>query len=103
MPYGPCQMCGATNYSLSMGGPGICPSCDCGIPPEVSRLKQRIAELNEDMKFSGVGITDLPCGWHIGTHEGSIKVYVSNDSGNVTVESDEVGGQVVCKIKIKEA
>ncbi len=27
---GPCEICGTTNYRLSMGGPGICPSCDCG-------------------------------------------------------------------------
>jgi len=27
---GPCIICGTTNYSLSMGGPTICPSCDCG-------------------------------------------------------------------------
>jgi len=30
MPYGPCYMCGATNYPMSLGGPYICPSCDCG-------------------------------------------------------------------------
>lgn len=30
MPYGPCNVCGATNYPSSMGGPYICPSCDCG-------------------------------------------------------------------------
>ena len=35
MPYGPCMVCGATNYSNSMGGPMICPSCDCGMPPHV--------------------------------------------------------------------
>src|SRR5262245_47766499 len=26
---GPCCICGATNYALSMGGPTICPKCDC--------------------------------------------------------------------------
>ena len=30
MPYGPCSVCGTTNYPNSMGGPSICPSCDCG-------------------------------------------------------------------------
>lgn len=34
MPYGPCIVCGKTNYPNSMGGPGICPSCDCGITPQ---------------------------------------------------------------------
>lgn len=27
---GPCCICGGINYSLSMGGPTICPKCDCG-------------------------------------------------------------------------
>jgi hypothetical protein len=36
---GPCCLCGATNYPMSMGGPSICPSCDAGIPPEVNKLK----------------------------------------------------------------
>lgn len=38
-------MCGATNYPLSIGGPGICPSCDCGISPETSKARMRVAEL----------------------------------------------------------
>ena len=35
---GPCVVCGATDYHLSMGGQSICPSCDCGRDPEISRL-----------------------------------------------------------------
>jgi hypothetical protein len=27
---GPCVICGALDYELSVGGPDICPSCDCG-------------------------------------------------------------------------
>lgn len=27
---GPCVVCGLRNYSLSYGGPDICPGCDCG-------------------------------------------------------------------------
>lgn len=50
---GPCAGCGAEGYSLSMGGPGICPACDC-LPPERRvkqlaeenrMLRQRVAEL----------------------------------------------------------
>ena len=50
---GPCGGCGAENYGLSMGGPGICPACDC-LPPERRvkqlaeenrMLRQRVAEL----------------------------------------------------------
>lgn len=49
MPYGPCQLCGDTNYALSMGGPGICPSCDCGNfgPHTVKRQAKTIYELRE--------------------------------------------------------
>lgn len=35
---GPCVVCGATDYSLTLGGPTICPSCDCGRDPEIGRL-----------------------------------------------------------------
>jgi hypothetical protein len=27
----PCKICGATEYPLSPGGPGICPKCDCWV------------------------------------------------------------------------
>jgi hypothetical protein len=46
MPYGPCVGCGAMNYSNSMGGPHICPACDCGYPPHVGnpgRVKDDLA------------------------------------------------------------
>jgi hypothetical protein len=37
MPYGPCNICGVTNYPNSLGGPYMCPTCDCGIfRPSVS-------------------------------------------------------------------
>ena len=39
---GPCVACGATDYPLSMGGPDICPACDC-YPPE-KRVGQLAAE-----------------------------------------------------------
>jgi hypothetical protein len=39
---GPCVICGATGYELSMGGPTICPSCDCGPlrPSDVRKLRE---------------------------------------------------------------
>ena len=39
---GPCIACGDINYPLSFGGPKICPSCDCGIPPEVTKLRKEL-------------------------------------------------------------
>lgn len=33
MPYGPCNLCGDTDYARSTGGDYICPACDCGYPP----------------------------------------------------------------------
>jgi hypothetical protein len=44
MPKGPCVVCGDTDYPLSMGGASICPSCDCGIPPEVKKLRRELKE-----------------------------------------------------------
>lgn len=44
---GPCSMCGATNYPLSFGGANICPACDCGVSPEVSRLSRELANRAE--------------------------------------------------------
>lgn len=40
---GPCQLCGAMGYSLSIGGPTICPSCDCGIPPAETRSARELS------------------------------------------------------------
>lgn len=66
---GPCVVCGAVNYSLSMGGPGICPSCDCGVDPEVARLRRRVRELEieratltvqENVSATAVQITHDP-------------------------------------------
>ena len=46
---GPCARCGATGYPLSMGGPSICPACDC-MPPE-RRVKDLAAENRRLQKF----------------------------------------------------
>ena len=39
-----CNICHLEYSSASYGGPGVCPACDCGIPPEVSRLRKELAE-----------------------------------------------------------
>jgi hypothetical protein len=46
---GPCVICGAMDYQLSVGGPTICPSCDCGNfgPQAMARLGKTIVELRE--------------------------------------------------------
>jgi hypothetical protein len=46
---GPCQICGATGYALSFGGPGICPACDCGVDPKLAQAQLRIAELTSEV------------------------------------------------------
>lgn len=43
-----CKICGLGFDSPSFGGPGICPACDCGVPPEVSRLKATIDTLRRE-------------------------------------------------------
>lgn len=48
-----CTICGLTFYNRSMGGPGICPSCDCGNfglaaiqrqAEEIQRLREELAK-----------------------------------------------------------
>jgi hypothetical protein len=60
-----CQICDEDYTQPSMGGDGICPSCDCGIPPQVKKLTRennalrfRVLELELELarasqKFSG--------------------------------------------------
>jgi hypothetical protein len=47
-----CQICGLRYYRMSCGGPGICPSCDCGNfgQPHVQRQGARIRELEAAAK-----------------------------------------------------
>lgn len=40
---GPCIVCGETDYPLSMGGPSICPSCDCGVDPKMKKLRRELS------------------------------------------------------------
>jgi hypothetical protein len=46
---GPCVVCGEKNYPLSLGGPDICPACDCGMLP-APRLRQQIELLEAEIK-----------------------------------------------------
>lgn len=48
---GPCIGCGLRNYSLSFGGPLLCPACDCGNtgPAIVRRQAERIRELEKEL------------------------------------------------------
>jgi hypothetical protein len=43
-----CVCCGATGYQLSFGGADICPSCDCGLPPGLVRLKRELAQVKAE-------------------------------------------------------
>lgn len=47
---GPCIVCGDVGYSPSMGGPEICPKCDCGHfdAATVERQAKIIAELRQE-------------------------------------------------------
>lgn len=42
---GPCKGCGAKNYGASTSGPDYCAACACGINPEVSQLRAKLADL----------------------------------------------------------
>lgn len=60
MPFGPCIVCGEMDYPLSMGGPTICPACDCGNfgMERIKRQGKRIHELEKELaKLGGVADT----------------------------------------------
>lgn len=48
---GPCIICGLRDYSLSFGGPTICPSCDCGHTGQhkVRMQAERIMDLEREV------------------------------------------------------
>lgn len=52
-----CRLCGLTFYARSMGGPGVCPSCDCGFsgPVVVERQAKEIGRLRDQLAAM--------CGW----------------------------------------
>jgi len=57
---GPCIVCGAKNYRLSMGGSAICPSCDVGRPNhrEIRELREKYAALLSSHDEQGREIKD---------------------------------------------
>jgi hypothetical protein len=58
---GPCIVCGLTDYPLSMGGPEICPACDCGIPSTDSGhpLRHKIEMTANDSTYLAMEIIGL--------------------------------------------
>lgn len=56
---GPCEICGAINYLPSLGGPTICPSCDCGDfgPSRVQKLAALLAA--KDARIAELAYTVL--------------------------------------------
>lgn len=49
---GPCVVCGMKDYNLSMGGPHICPSCDCGIAPDDPRHAKNLLRRKEGVDIN---------------------------------------------------
>jgi hypothetical protein len=48
--HGPCIVCGDIDYPLSYGGSKICPPCDCGIDPELTKARIEIKKLKETLE-----------------------------------------------------
>ena len=44
---GPCSVCGGKNYQLSMGGPSICPTCDCGQSIDPKEYRRLLCKYND--------------------------------------------------------
>ena len=61
MPYGPCVYCGDTNYANSIGGPMVCPSCDCGDfgVYKVQRQAKIIEQLRERVEQLQIELSNL--------------------------------------------
>lgn len=55
-----CTVCGLRYYSQSMGGPGICPSCDCGnVDPQVVRAqREEIARLRALLRCADASVDE---------------------------------------------
>jgi hypothetical protein len=45
MPAGPCVVCGDRDYPSSLGGPQICPACDCGVDPKRRKCEAKLSKL----------------------------------------------------------
>lgn len=56
---GPCISCGGTDYPLSMGGPSICPACDCGIPPGQVKAERELAKTRNELIAARARIAEL--------------------------------------------
>ena len=75
---GPCISCGATDYQLSFGGPTICPACDAGINPEVSKLRCDLAAAIAVLKW----YAEHPCPcWPWEQHPGGWEYSKGADNG----------------------
>jgi hypothetical protein len=94
---GPCIYCGATNYALSMGGPTICPSCDCGNfgAPTVTRQGKEIASLRT--RIATLTAALAKCDAALGLTHGFVKeelgVRVSSHTGGgdmATLDADGI-------------
>jgi hypothetical protein len=42
---GPCALCGAVDYALSLGGPTVCPACDAGLFADPELATKRLLGL----------------------------------------------------------
>ena len=65
---GPCVICGATNYALSMGGPSICPWCDTGASADPRRNRARIEALSAERDRLAARVRELEAAvrWALG-------------------------------------
>ena len=72
---GPCELCGATDYPLSMGGPAICPACDCG--GAEAGLRARLSALEAENKRLADDFRRINTLLHAG-------ILIRTDAGTVT-------------------
>lgn len=92
-----CRLCGAKNISLSLGGPDICPACDC-YPPKVRKAQihyeNQIADLTKRLEEAEGENKKLKANW-----DGTTAILVK---GNISKETWRYASGLQSKIDFLE-
>ncbi len=86
-----CNICGIEYDTSSMGGPGICPRCDCGNLETggIKRQQERIAALEaENARSAGTALRNTPKGRYKLTTAGIARAMASRRKREQSVNDE---------------